>query len=514
MEYTVIGDTVNTASLIQGVAKAGEIYISEEINQKINERINTSKLEPIKLKNKQNEIILYKILNKREIKHSINKILPLSGREKEIKCILDIFGENYPSKEKTIIIDGEAGIGKSRIIEEIIKKIDNNNYFVFTTIGNFYTKQFLWQPFKEIFFNLISFLYSFMDSNDKIDNLETQISYIQNYFNQNDEKSEILLTREAIYYAFKVLFQEFIKFKKFIFICEDIQFFDEASLELLNFLIRTLKNENIYFLITKRSDFNWGNELENIKTIDLKNLTKKECKILSNNFFENKVGKDLLKYIVNYSNGNPNFIVELLQNIKNNDYIELINGTYEFKKDENIISNIPTSISSLILSRVDKLNFKEKNILINASFFGKRISFDILKELCDVTDYETIINKLIEYGYFIVQIINEKKYIFFIHQTMCDAIYESVLDKKKREIHLKIANLLLARYKDRESKIYERLGFHFEQSYDNYKAIYYYFMSGIKYRNIYDFDTSTKWLYKAYNLAKVIQDDSKEIIFF
>ena len=62
MDYTVIGDAVNTASRLQTIAVPNKIYIGEETYKLVKNKFKTKKLGPKKLKGKQKEIIVYEVL--------------------------------------------------------------------------------------------------------------------------------------------------------------------------------------------------------------------------------------------------------------------------------------------------------------------------------------------------------------------------------------------------------------------------------------------------------------------
>ncbi|GAA4462271.1 adenylate/guanylate cyclase domain-containing protein [Nibrella saemangeumensis] len=62
LDYTVIGDTVNTAQRLQSVAKAGQIVISEPAYQRVKESFHCEKIGEVTLKNKSNPVVVYEVL--------------------------------------------------------------------------------------------------------------------------------------------------------------------------------------------------------------------------------------------------------------------------------------------------------------------------------------------------------------------------------------------------------------------------------------------------------------------
>jgi class 3 adenylate cyclase/FixJ family two-component response regulator len=62
LDYTVIGDVVNTAQRLQSVAKPGQVVVTERSFQKIKENFNCQKLGEVSFKNKTNPVVIYEVL--------------------------------------------------------------------------------------------------------------------------------------------------------------------------------------------------------------------------------------------------------------------------------------------------------------------------------------------------------------------------------------------------------------------------------------------------------------------
>ncbi|OHD21834.1 MAG: hypothetical protein A2Y34_12490 [Spirochaetes bacterium GWC1_27_15] len=505
MDYTIIGDTVNTASRIQKEALPSEILLSDELYQKVKNYINVETLNPVKVKNKNQSLTLHKLLSKKELKPTVIQKEIMIGRDNELKLIINEYEKENP--EKLIILSGESGIGKSLIVENFLNHIEKDDIFIFSTGGSLYTKQFYWQPFKEIYNNFALIIDWVKDSKDKTE-IEKQSNLIFDFFNQHNTS----VTKHSIFESFRIFLNIISKIKKIVIIIDDINYIDDISLELLEYLLRTLKKSNIFFLLTKKSDFNLKTNDYNI--IELKGLSDFECNELLEFLLKGKIDNKLNNYIYEYSLGNPLYIIEIITALNKNRFIEYIGNNYYIKENIQKDKINPQSLTNLILNKIDTLDFKEKRILIISSFFGRTIRLDILKKIVEFDNIDNIISNIVKKGYFTTKNINNDQILYFNNQLTIEALYNSVVEKKKKEIHLKIANCLLKEYENNLFFIYEIIAYHFEQAESYFETVYYYFLAAMKYRETYDFETAKKCFAKSLYFAEKEQSKTDDVIIF
>ena len=122
-EYTVMGDVVNIAARIMEQAKDSQVLVCEEIQDITEPMFHFSEAISMVPQGRIEPIKVFEVLGQKSgfiKRHGIEGLIsPLIGREKEMKIIKGYLHDLFEQKSNTIILLGEAGIGKSRIIEEL-----------------------------------------------------------------------------------------------------------------------------------------------------------------------------------------------------------------------------------------------------------------------------------------------------------------------------------------------------------------------------------------------------------
>jgi len=440
----------------------------------------------------------------------------------ELQELLNIYNENNDKKSKYVQLISDSDISRNRFIYRIFKIIKSyKKNYIFNTSGNIYLKQFPWQPFREMFYNFFDIKNGeslrnklFRFSKDFREDLAIQNVYISELFSQSKDFQKLSLNTQIIYDAFRMFFLYISKIKNLILIFEDIDNFDDSSLDLLDYLMRTLKNSNILFIISKKEHNNWNPKNVNLKTITLNKISEERSLGIINKLINGNISVDLKDYLLNHSKSNPYYLVEIINFLKENNFLYQENNflylTEEAKRNTNIIFSIP----DLVLSRINKLNKKEKEVLSVASFFGKNINFEILSTLFPDENIDIYLKKFIGFGFLSENTIGQHKNFQFTHQQIQESLYNRIQSNNKKEIHQKIANVLFEKYTHNLSDIYEIIAFHLENGHSEKDAIYYYFISGIKYRNILDYKTAYKYLNKSLFLAKkILKNEENDVLF-
>ena len=119
------GDTVNVAARLEQAAPAGEVLIGESTYRLVRDTVEVVPVEPLTLKGKPEPVPAYRLLSVAEGVMSTGPAdLPLVGRAREIAALDAEFRRSVAGSEcRLVTLFGEAGVGKSRLIEEFVRSI-------------------------------------------------------------------------------------------------------------------------------------------------------------------------------------------------------------------------------------------------------------------------------------------------------------------------------------------------------------------------------------------------------
>jgi class 3 adenylate cyclase/predicted ATPase len=123
--YTVMGDTVNLAARLMAAAPPGEIYATPGMLDRSRTLFVTAALEPFYVKGKSKPVQAYAVGEEAGTRTTDSHAsLPFRGREGELETIRSAISEVDEGNERRVIVVGETGMGKTRLVEESLRDAD------------------------------------------------------------------------------------------------------------------------------------------------------------------------------------------------------------------------------------------------------------------------------------------------------------------------------------------------------------------------------------------------------
>jgi predicted ATPase len=187
-----------------------------------------------------------------------------------------------------------------------------------------------------------------------------------------------------------------------------------------------------------------------------------------------ELDRDLEEFILEKTEGVPFFIEELIKSLKDLKIIEKENNRYRITKDIKEVT-IPATVQDVIMARVDSLPEETKGLLQTISAVGRESSYDLIKRITGLTEPELLpqLSVLKDSELLYERGIYPQSTYVFKHALTQDVAYDSLLLKRRKEIHGKIGEDIEALYPDRLEEYYELLAYHYGRSANADKAVKY-----------------------------------------
>ncbi|MEO0225945.1 MAG: adenylate/guanylate cyclase domain-containing protein, partial [candidate division WOR-3 bacterium] len=511
--FTVMGDVVNTAARIMENGTAGQILITEDIYSNTRTVFEFSNPFKLTIKDTGKDLTVYNVLRMRSglIKRRGIEGLqsPLIGRDQEYKLLRETIEQIvHKRKGSIVLINGEAGVGKSRLIEEVFT-YSLRLSLEEAKIVNWFTgrcspyKEQVYSPIVEIIKQICNI--ESTDSEDRLINkLQTAVKKIMNgkadeaypylaqLFNIKLESNQEVMVKYLrpkdlklqTQISASLFLKNYAASVPTVYCIDDLHFADETTLELLNFFLQTPPELPGLIILISRVDKDkpyWSLQ-ENLKKeldlieINLARLDPNATREITRNLLKiPNLAESLIDEIVSRSEGNPFFLEEIIKLLISRGILYR-QGNQWFARSVKTDISIPYTIEGIIRSRLDTLSDDLREILSEMAVLGRNFSLRLLKKFTSRwEEFDRLIVQLRENGF--ISSNNDEDYSFN-HGLLRDVIYSSIPKNILKELHLKVAETIETLYKDRLNEFNEVLFEHFSKT-DNFeKAIDYAFKAG------------------------------------
>ncbi len=513
-EYTVMGDVVNLASRLRDASEKGQILVGETTYRYTRDIFKYRELGNIELKGKEKRVQVFELLAQKESKNhkrlGTNRMIfsEIVGRQKELDRLRLHVLEVINGKGSIVNVIGEAGIGKSRLIAELREKEEMSQVTVVEGRALSVGKTLPFHPIIDILRNWAQIREEDSDF-EAIDKLENAVRLIA-----GDETAEIFPFVATIMgmklfgdYAERVkgiegdalakmiaknirdLLVKASEQRPIIFILEDFHWADLSTIDLLIYLYRLVQKSRIIFINVFRPGYvETGEKLLNVLkdkygsnyvNIYLLPLNEAQTDTLIENLLKVKSFPPHMRgQIMDRSEGNPFFIEEVIRSFIDSGLVKPEKGGFTLTDSiESVV--IPHNINEVIMARIDMLEDDIKKILRIASVIGRSFFYKIL---ASVADSVKGLDKKIEYLK-AIQLICEMKRMeeieyIFKHALTQEAIYQSILLQKRKELHLYVAKAIESAFENRLSEFYGMLAYHYTKGEELFKAEEYLIKAG------------------------------------
>lgn len=406
-------------------------------------------------------------------------VLRIAGRDDEIEALLGQLAEVMKGHGRLALVSGEAGIGKTTLVEELQRKAIALGFVphVGRCLPGIAPP---FHPFKEAFRDL---RLSFQNMRTEGQALESQHEKVSGdrVFDQPD--------KEKIFFQALRVVREAAKEKAIFLKLEDLHWSDYASIELLYFLARNIRELPVLIIGTYRTEDLQRAEKEIVHPlvqhvqmlrkaglvyeIELRQLDPAEMSSVAEGLLGHRVDPYLLQEVFVESHGNPLFLVETIKLLLNNGTIVLTDGTWRSTVTGKL--DLPTTVTEVVTRRLERLSREEGRILDCAAVVGERFEPDLVQSCLglDKNNFSRVLEALRREQ----QLISPEDDIYkFSHETIKRVTYERISGARRRELHRSIGLLMEQRSKG-EAR-YSELSYHFFHAKEVERGVKYSLLAG------------------------------------
>ena len=530
--HGVLGDTINTAARLSGLAKPGEVVISPDTYYQSEGYFNFEALEPTTVKGKAEPIKPYRVISPKDDPSKTHRLsgmrAELIGRKVEMAQLQEAVTNIKQGKGSIFSIIGDAGTGKSRLIEEFKTNLDLNTNQWREGHAYAYSQNIPYFPL----IDLLSRAWQITEGDNPeqvkkkveagagflIGDKSDLIPYLGSLYSLKYPEIEDVSPeywKAKLHEAVQLILSALTRRAQTIICIEDLHWADPSSVELLRNILSDFRYPAVFICIY-RPTFNLftshqAGTIKSYQEIRLHDLSPTDAQSMVESLLKtDSAPGELKKFIRDRVEGNPFYLEEVINSLL--ETATLIQQDDKWLLTKPLIeANIPSTVQGVISARLDRLETETKRILQEASVIGRAFLYDILKRITELKDQiDKSLMGLERLDLIRTRSLHPELEYIFKHALTQEVVYNGLLKKERQNIHEKIGQVMEELFKDRLPEFYEALAYHYKQGHSISRAVDYLIKAGKKSYNRYAIAEANQYYRNAFDLLKDKPDKSQE----
>lgn len=502
-EQLALGEAPNIAARVQGLADPNTVVISSATYQLTQGFFTCEALGLHKLKGMSQPLDVFRVLRETEAPSRFEAaqtkgLTPLIGKQKEVEALLQHWQQSRRGQAEFILLKGEAGIGKSRLLRAFKDRLAGTPHLWLESQCLPYHQNSALYPIIELLHRLLAFRRedSCASKTGKLEKLLTQ--YELPLAEAMPLFSELLSVplgdcytgpprlnpqrqKQKTLEAWLQLLLKMAQSQPVVFVMEDLHWADASTLEMLNLLVTQQPNAPLFNLLITRPEFSpgWETRAEVVK-LSLNRLTPEQIETMVAQISNGRaLPLPVLQQIIAKTDGVPLFIEELTKMVLESDLLQEVDNRYELARRLTPLA-IPATLHDSLMARLDRLA-PVKVIAQLGATIGREFSHELIAAVANLNeaDLQSGLAQLVDAELLYRQELSTNGTIYvFKHALIQDAAYQSLLKSTRQQYHLRIAEILKDCFTDTIRTQPELLAHHYTEAGIKETAIVYWEMAG------------------------------------
>lgn len=534
-EQMVLGEVPNIAARLQAEAEPDTVLISEATRKLVRGHFELEDGGPRTLRGLSRAVQVYKVVGNAASHTRFEAIAtadltPLTGRDREVEQIRGLWERAREGHGEALLLTGEAGIGKSRLLGVALETARLSAREVYSAQCSPYHTNTAFFPLVQITERRLGLT--------REQSVDEKLSLLEGFVRdrgQSPEEAVPLLAplgglpvgdryppvelsparrRQRILEIMTELFLHSPDGSPLLILIEDLHWADPSTLDLVGMLTANCERAPALVALTTRQD-----PLEvpalaaSCSIIQVEPLPAKEIETLVSRVVGGKrLPQSVIREITARTGGVPLFAEAVTRTILESGFLTERADGYELERP--LPSGlIPPTVHDSLMARIDALG-PHKSVAQLAATIGREFSVELLATLAgrDEEELRAALDRMVALDLVAPASGSSGRRYVFAHALIQDAAYESLLRKTRQDYHRSIAELLLERSPEMAETTPEVLARHFEGAGDIDRAIDYWMAAGSLAQQRSVEREAVAYLKKAVSLLETLPEESPERI--
>ena len=507
MDFTAIGDTVNLAARMQQVAEPGSVFISESTHRIVGDHFDCEPLGELAVKGKAQPVAAWLVVRERPVRTRLEVaaergLTRFVGRVQELAALEEFLKMARQGAGQVLLVSGEAGIGKSRLLFELRRRLHGQDVTWIEGHCISYLTNSPYLPVVDLLKNAFGIRDEDSDA-EVVAGVDEAVSRWQEpargaapylkyvlSVDPGDDAVAAMDPRErrvGVFEALRTFLVQLSARRPVLAVVEDLHWADEISQQALASLTEIVPSTPVLLVLTSRP----GNgylfaERAGLTHVVLRQLGNDESTALTEDLLPGaSLPPELQRLITAKAEGNPFYLEEVTKTLLETDVLARTNGSYRLQRPIEDI-HIPETIQEVILSRIDRLEAEAKRAIQLASVIGREFRIQLLDRISDLqARLSQLVVELTALEFIYQKALFPELAYIFKHALTHEVSYSTLLTDRRRVLHRLVGAAIEELYSDRLAEHYEILAHHYDQGHDWYKALDYLTKAGDKAANAY-----------------------------